>query len=196
MQGLKSAILTIFQNGLGWLCPASAASRIPHRNSEILFVLGRGYSKFESSPESVEPIFCLSEMCFENSVSNRKNNEANTSDQNEKCETSGTCYSKHSEHTFQPKMNLENLETNSAPAHQFHQTSKKMAEKVKKLPPGYVNVSTKDPAFPTRTNSYDENKKESSSDGDSSDDEDDEPKESVKEEKDGPPLKMSKTEEV
>ena len=101
-------------------------------------------------------------MCFENSVSNRKNNEANTSDQNEKCETSGTCYSKHSEHTSQPKMNLENLETNSAPAHQFHQTSKKMAEKVKKLPPGYVNVSTKDPAFPTRTNSYDENKKESS----------------------------------
>lgn len=104
-------------------------------------------------------------MCFENSVSNRKNNEASASDQNEKCEasgTSGTCYSKHSEHTFQPKMNSENLETYSAPAHQFQQTSKKMAEKVKKLPSGYVNVSTKDPAIPNRMNSYDENKKESS----------------------------------
>ena len=101
-------------------------------------------------------------MCFENSVSNRKNNEANASDKNEQCETSGTCHSKHSEHTFQPKMNSENLERNSAPAHQFHQTSKKMVEKVKKLPSGYVNVSTKDAAFPNMNNSYDENKEESS----------------------------------
>ena len=29
MQGLKSAILAIFQNGLGWLCPFSAAPKNP-----------------------------------------------------------------------------------------------------------------------------------------------------------------------
>ena len=34
MQGLKSAILAIFQTGPGW------PSRIPHRISKILFVLG------------------------------------------------------------------------------------------------------------------------------------------------------------
>ena len=29
MQGLKSAILAIFQNGLGWLCPFSVALKNP-----------------------------------------------------------------------------------------------------------------------------------------------------------------------
>ena len=29
MQGLKSAILAIFQNGLGWLCPVSVALKSP-----------------------------------------------------------------------------------------------------------------------------------------------------------------------
>ena len=37
MQGLKSAILAIFQNGLGWLCPVSAALTGIKKN---LFVLG------------------------------------------------------------------------------------------------------------------------------------------------------------
>jgi hypothetical protein len=39
IQGLKSAIWAIFQNGLGWPRPVSPA-RIPHRISKNIFVLG------------------------------------------------------------------------------------------------------------------------------------------------------------
>ena len=37
MQGLKSAILAIFQNELGWLCPVSAALKNPLH--EFIFFL-------------------------------------------------------------------------------------------------------------------------------------------------------------
>ena len=40
MQGLKSAILAIFQNGLDWLCPVSLALNNPSQELKILFVLG------------------------------------------------------------------------------------------------------------------------------------------------------------
>jgi hypothetical protein len=39
MQGLKSAILAIFQNGLGWLCPVSSALKNPSQVFENSFVL-------------------------------------------------------------------------------------------------------------------------------------------------------------
>jgi hypothetical protein len=39
MQGIKSAILAIFQNGLGWLCPVSVALKNPSQDLKILFVL-------------------------------------------------------------------------------------------------------------------------------------------------------------
>ena len=38
MQGLKSAILAIFWNGLGWLCPVSAALKNPSQEFKF-FVL-------------------------------------------------------------------------------------------------------------------------------------------------------------
>jgi hypothetical protein len=41
MHGSTSAILAIFQTGLGWPCTALLVpSRIPHRISKILFALG------------------------------------------------------------------------------------------------------------------------------------------------------------
>jgi hypothetical protein len=40
MQGSKSAILAIFQTGMGWPCTVSAALRIPHRISKKFFALG------------------------------------------------------------------------------------------------------------------------------------------------------------
>ena len=40
MQWLKSAILAIVQQGLGWLCPVSAALKNPSQNFKILFALG------------------------------------------------------------------------------------------------------------------------------------------------------------
>ena len=40
MQGLKSAILAIFQNGLGWLCPVSAALKNPSQESKNYFCFG------------------------------------------------------------------------------------------------------------------------------------------------------------
>ena len=40
MQGLKSAVLAIFQTGPGWPCAVSAALKIPHRISKIIFALG------------------------------------------------------------------------------------------------------------------------------------------------------------
>ena len=41
MQGLKSAILAIFQNRLGWLCPVSAAFKNPSQEFENPFYFGR-----------------------------------------------------------------------------------------------------------------------------------------------------------
>ena len=38
--GLKSAILTIFQNGLGWLCPVSAALKNPLQEFKNSFCFG------------------------------------------------------------------------------------------------------------------------------------------------------------
>ena len=40
MEGLKSAILAIFQNGLGWLCPVSPAINNPSEELKNYFVLG------------------------------------------------------------------------------------------------------------------------------------------------------------
>ena len=40
MQGLKSAILAIFQNGLGWLCPVSAALKNPSQEFKNSFCFG------------------------------------------------------------------------------------------------------------------------------------------------------------
>ena len=40
MQGLKSAILAIFQTGPGWPCSVSAALKNPLRISKIPFALG------------------------------------------------------------------------------------------------------------------------------------------------------------
>ena len=40
MQGLKSAILAIFQNGLGWLCPVSAALKNPLQEFKNYFCFG------------------------------------------------------------------------------------------------------------------------------------------------------------
>ena len=40
MQGLKSAILAIFQNWLGWLCPVSAAPKNPSQESKNSFCFG------------------------------------------------------------------------------------------------------------------------------------------------------------
>ena len=40
MHGLKSAILAIFQKGLGWQCPVSAALKTHHSIWKILFALG------------------------------------------------------------------------------------------------------------------------------------------------------------
>ena len=40
MQGLKSAILAIFQTEMGWNAQLVRPSRIPHRISKILFALG------------------------------------------------------------------------------------------------------------------------------------------------------------
>jgi hypothetical protein len=37
MQGLKSAILAIFQNGLEWLCPVSAALKNPSQEFKFFF---------------------------------------------------------------------------------------------------------------------------------------------------------------
>ena len=39
MQGLKSAILAIFQNGLGWLCPVSPALNNPSQELIFFFFL-------------------------------------------------------------------------------------------------------------------------------------------------------------
>ena len=44
MQELKSVILAFFQNGLGWLCPVSAAPKNPSQEFKITFVLGADYS--------------------------------------------------------------------------------------------------------------------------------------------------------
>ena len=45
MQGLKSAILAIFQNGLGWLCPVSAALKNPSQEfKNYFFVSGANES--------------------------------------------------------------------------------------------------------------------------------------------------------
>ena len=38
MQGLKSAILVIFQNGLGWLCPVSEALKNPSDDVKNYFL--------------------------------------------------------------------------------------------------------------------------------------------------------------
>jgi hypothetical protein len=40
MQGLKSAILAIFQTGLGWLCTVSAALKNPSQDFKFFFALG------------------------------------------------------------------------------------------------------------------------------------------------------------
>jgi hypothetical protein len=40
MQGLKSAILAICQNGLGWLCPVGAAIKNPLQESKNSFCFG------------------------------------------------------------------------------------------------------------------------------------------------------------
>ena len=40
MQGLKSAILAIFQDGLRWLCPVSLALNNPSQELNFVFVLG------------------------------------------------------------------------------------------------------------------------------------------------------------
>ena len=40
MQGLKSAILAIFQNELGWLCPVSAALKNPSEEFKSSFCFG------------------------------------------------------------------------------------------------------------------------------------------------------------
>ena len=40
MQELKSAILAIFQRGLGWPCPVSAALKNPSVDLKNLFALG------------------------------------------------------------------------------------------------------------------------------------------------------------
>ena len=40
MQGLKSAILAIFQNGLGWLCHVSAALKNPSQEIKNYFCFG------------------------------------------------------------------------------------------------------------------------------------------------------------
>ena len=40
LHGLKSAILTLFQKGLGWPCPVSGALKTQHSIWKILFVLG------------------------------------------------------------------------------------------------------------------------------------------------------------
>ena len=37
---MSQFILAIFQNGLGWLCPVSAALKNPSQEFKILFVLG------------------------------------------------------------------------------------------------------------------------------------------------------------
>ena len=39
MKGLESAILAIFQNGLGWLCPVSAALKNPSQEFKNSFFL-------------------------------------------------------------------------------------------------------------------------------------------------------------
>ena len=38
MQGLKSAILATFQNGLGWLCPISAVLKNPLQEFKKLYL--------------------------------------------------------------------------------------------------------------------------------------------------------------
>ena len=40
MQGLKSAILAIFQNGLGWLFPVSVALKNPSQEFKNSFCFG------------------------------------------------------------------------------------------------------------------------------------------------------------
>jgi len=40
MHGLKSAILAIFQDGLGWLCPVSAALKNPSQEFKNSFCFG------------------------------------------------------------------------------------------------------------------------------------------------------------
>ena len=40
MQGLKSAILAIFQTGPGWLCPVSTALKNPSVDFKNIFALG------------------------------------------------------------------------------------------------------------------------------------------------------------
>ena len=40
MQGLKSAALAIFQNGLGWQCPVSSALKNPLQELKKKIVLG------------------------------------------------------------------------------------------------------------------------------------------------------------
>ena len=40
MQGLKSAILAIFQTGPGWPCTVSAALKNPSQDFKIIFALG------------------------------------------------------------------------------------------------------------------------------------------------------------
>ena len=40
MQGLKIAILAIFQTGPGWPCTVSAALKNPSQISKIIFALG------------------------------------------------------------------------------------------------------------------------------------------------------------
>ena len=40
MQGLRRAILAIFQTGPGWPCTVSAALKNPSQDLEILFALG------------------------------------------------------------------------------------------------------------------------------------------------------------
>ena len=40
MQGFKSAILAIFQNGLGWPCPVSAALKNPSQEFKKYFCFG------------------------------------------------------------------------------------------------------------------------------------------------------------
>ena len=39
MQGLKSAILAIFQTGPGWLCPVSTALKNPSLNFKFFFLV-------------------------------------------------------------------------------------------------------------------------------------------------------------
>ena len=40
MQGLKSAILAIFQTGLGWLCPVGSALKNPSQDFKNYFCFG------------------------------------------------------------------------------------------------------------------------------------------------------------